>query len=410
MNSRLYQRVQDILKAKRRRAAWMRVVSCLAAFIVFITSVELTSPAETTTIENSPVIEENYAVEESYIGEENNGEPVADFDVSVTLPEYVTGRDFHLYHLHDGLVQEINALTIDGTQPDEYGRQTAFGFAFNTDSFSTFVLSYTVDFHWNIDGQEYEYCLDGGDSVSLCELLEALRVTGEDTDSYRFIRDIAGVWFSDESLVKAVPITEGITAGALKEKFGLECEYSAEMTAAEREAADSRVFYAPDWALVSLRPFDTDEYLTVEMKGGECFRIYVTDGQIRRDYISASGDTYTITVTYGEEAGIPDGSDLQVYEILPEDERFAEYYAQALEASGKEEGSFVRRFDITIMNGDEAVEPAGEVSVNIELADAPSGDGVEASVVHFAEEGIEVIEPEQSDAEGFRCQVTPFSV
>ena len=56
----------------------MRVVSCLAAFVVFITSVELTSPAETTTIENSPVIEENYAVEESCIGEENNGEPVAE--------------------------------------------------------------------------------------------------------------------------------------------------------------------------------------------------------------------------------------------------------------------------------------------------------------------------------------------
>ena len=48
------------------------------------------------------------------------------FDVSVTLPEYVTGRDFHLYHLHDGLVQEINALTIDGTQPDEYGVERHF--------------------------------------------------------------------------------------------------------------------------------------------------------------------------------------------------------------------------------------------------------------------------------------------
>ena len=118
------------------------------------------------------------------------------------------------------------------------------------------------------------------------------------------------ITFSDETLMKILPITEGITLGALKQKWSLECEYSAELTEAQIEKMNSKVFYPVDWALVSLKAFDSEEYMTVTMKSGERFRIQVTDAQISRDFITASGETYTITIIYDEDAGIPEEAEL----------------------------------------------------------------------------------------------------
>ena len=271
---------------------------------------------------------------------------------------------------------------------------------------------YTVDFYWNIDGHEYEYSLAGGSSISFRELVNALHLTdglsltdGSKADSSeaadKFIADIKRVSFSDESLVKAVPITEesaaggSVTAGELKEKLGLSCEYSAELTETEREAMDRRSFTAPDWALISLKAFDSEEYLTVAMKNGEEFRIRVTDAQIQRDYLSASGQTYTITVTYGEDAGIPEDADLEVTEILPGTQDYIKYMQLTAQRLGLETSglSFARYFDITIVdrNGDK-IEPKTPVQVDITYKDAVVIENDQAlKIVHFAENGTEII-------------------
>ena len=276
---------------------------------------------------------------------------------------------------------------------------------FTAESFSVYGVIYTVDFRWEVDGKEYDYSLAGGSSVSLSKLLEVLHVVegneqdgssdSEDGETDNFIDDIENVRFSDESLVKVAQITEGITAGALKEKLGLECEYSAELTEAERSALDSKVFYAPDWALISLKSFNTEEYLTVNMKDGEEFRIKVTDAQIQKDYISASGETYTITVTYGEEAEIPDGADLKVEEILPGTEDYYRYMQLSSQKLNLETNSlsFARFFDITIIDGNgEKVEPKTPVQVEIAYKDGVEiGEDQSLKIVHFAENGTEII-------------------
>ena len=61
MNSRLNQRIQDILKAKHRRKVWARIVAILGVFVVLFTSLQLSSPADAVTEDHSPVIAEYYS-------------------------------------------------------------------------------------------------------------------------------------------------------------------------------------------------------------------------------------------------------------------------------------------------------------------------------------------------------------
>ena len=49
----------------------------------------------------------------------------------------------------------------------ETGLEVVSGFEFQTDGFSEFVLQYTVDFHYEIDGKMYEFSIPGGGFVSL---------------------------------------------------------------------------------------------------------------------------------------------------------------------------------------------------------------------------------------------------
>ena len=267
---------------------------------------------------------------------------------------------------------------------------------FEATGFSVYALAYTVDFI--VNGQEYS--IVGGGVLSLRELLQSM---GSNID----IGEIANVFFSNEALVQVVPITEDTTAGALKETLGLAPSYSAELTDEDIRAMDALALTAPDWALISLKPFKTDEKLTIIITNGKTFDIAVTDAQLVRYYIDSMGDTYKITVTYEDDAGIPEDATLEVMEILPEDEQFDAYLTQAIQALGGAQPAadqYARFFDITIMNGKEKVTPKAPVSVSIALADAPEGEKLQ--VVHFDEaDGPVVMEATATeDAEGANVQ------
>ena len=178
---------------------------------------------------------------------------------------------------------------------------------FKTDGFSVYGFVYTVDFHYEVDGQAYEYNLAGGDVVTLSELLQAMGTLTPDaqseaedqepaeettdepagqptaidlsdpTDLKLFIQQIDNVQFSDESLLAVAHFLQDTTAGELKQLLGVEPEYSAELTDEQIEQMDARQLAAPDWALVSLKPFDTEELLTITMKDGQVFTVKITD-------------------------------------------------------------------------------------------------------------------------------------
>lgn len=166
--------------------------------------------------------------------------------------------------------------------------------SFQTESFSGFGIVYTVDFHWNVDGEQYDYSMEGGKSASLKFLLQTLHIT-EPADTEAFLDGIDSVKFSDPKLIHVQQITEDTTIGALIKDAKLKPEYSADLTKSDITEYEKTELTAPDWALISLKPFDTEETLTVEMKNGEKFVVKVTDAQ--EDPLGLDGKAYAIVNT-----------------------------------------------------------------------------------------------------------------
>ena len=95
------------------------------------------------------------------------------FQVEVKLPENVIGRDFRLFHIHDGETTEINLNTVS-RPADDTGLEVVSGFTFETNDFSEFVLKYTVDFTY--EGRTLHF--PGQGSYRLAEILAELGIEG----------------------------------------------------------------------------------------------------------------------------------------------------------------------------------------------------------------------------------------
>ena len=112
------------------------------------------------------------------------------------------------------------------------------------------------------------------------------------------------------------------------------------------------------------------------------FSIYVLVSVSLEQTIQASdGSTYTVRVTYGPDAGIPDGAELRVTELDADSSEYDDYLSRAESALGWEEGeaSYARFFDISIWHRGKELQPGASVDVTIELADL----GDLPNVVHF---------------------------
>ena len=317
---------------------------------------------------------------------------------------------------------------------------------FTADQFSVYALVYTVDFEYSVNGKMYQFSLPGGGFVSFTDLVEVLGITGdtnseEDGDengsviagnagenvanegaeenginsvtntvitlgdvevseaTRKFVADVASVEFSSPELVDVSKVDAETTVGKIKENRRLECEYSAELTEEQIAEINAQTVEAGDWALISVQPFTSEETLAVTMKNGEVFTIRVTDAQIKKTVIDAKGDTWEITVTYGEDAKIPDGAELKVEEILPEDEEYVDLYNRSIEVganTAEKQGVELpvicgtRMFDIEIHGDDGEIEPAAPVQVNIRLVGSKQ-ETEKLSVVHFADDGAEAL-------------------
>ena len=165
----------------------------------------------------------------------------------------------------------------------------------------------------------------------------------------------------------------------------------------------------------------------------------MTDAQLKKTIISANGDSYEITVTYGEDAQIPADAELRVREITAQDEEYSRLYQEAIAKSGgigiaePAEGTVVtelpegeesentevtgegktfeatevdltadaeasteyaRFFDIEIWAGNQKIEPKADVAVTIALADVPQDSSSDLRVIHFAADGVELMDEE----------------
>ena len=96
------------------------------------------------------------------------------FQVEVKLPENVVGRDFRLFHIHDGKTTEIKLNTLS-RPADNTGLEVVSGFSFETEDFSEFVLKYTVDFTY--EGRTWSF--PGRGSYRLVDVLAMLGIEGK---------------------------------------------------------------------------------------------------------------------------------------------------------------------------------------------------------------------------------------
>ena len=72
-----------------------------------------------------------------------------------------------------------------------------------TDSFSVYVLSYTVDFAYSVNGKTYDFSLPGGGAVTLKDLVAVLEIISADeqADIDQFAAGITNAEFSNPELV-----------------------------------------------------------------------------------------------------------------------------------------------------------------------------------------------------------------
>ena len=193
----------------------------------------------------------------------------------------------------------------------------------------------------------------------------------------------------------------------LDRESGANTEADSDETFIDNQEADSVETNTDDPELVF---FDAEEFSIYAL-------VYIVEFQFEK-----GGETYKITVTYGADAGIPEGAGLEVREILQETEavdgatEYEKYIAKTQEALGLETSVFpyARIFDIKIVdeNGGKVTITA-PVDVKIELADKDGSEEASAStqVVHFADgsETGEVVEEVTDEGNSVSFEAEGFS-
>ena len=207
-------------------------------------------------------------------------EPSGNVDVFVDLddqPSVSGDGDFYIIHYTENeKTGKTEAAVLDDKDSGfDVKKNKIRSVRFTADSFSVYGIVYTVDFHWEADGNTYEYSMPGGSVTALGDIVESLGLAQGELQE--FMADVDDVQFSDPALVWTGKAADETTAGALKEANGLEPEYSAELTAEQIEEINETKIAAGDWALISLKPFDSEETLTVTMKNGDQWTVMVTD-------------------------------------------------------------------------------------------------------------------------------------
>jgi len=196
-------------------------------------------------------------------------EPAADVTVNIRLldaPEEKEATPQVVHFAEDG-AELMELETNAGNNEEEI--------QFATDEFSVYSVIYTVDFSYEVDGKAYGFTMQGADSVSLHELIDALHVFESDS----FMSDIKSVTSSNEQLIVPVKVEEDTTAGKIKTDMNLFPTYPLGLKQSEVLALNAKEYTAGDWVLISMKPFDTKETLTITMDTGESFDIIVTDDQ-----------------------------------------------------------------------------------------------------------------------------------
>lgn len=102
-----------------------------------------------------------------------------------------------------------------------------------------------------------------------------------------------------------------------------------------------------------------------------------------------------ITVDYDSSSKIPSGAELVVGEFLPGSAEYRTYYSRTESVLSDEDVDSARIFDISIVSGNEVIEPDSPVRVTAKSSGFPGErSDKELRIVHFAEGGTEILVPD----------------
>ena len=144
------------------------------------------------------------------------------------------------------------------------------------------------------------------------------------------------------------------------------------------------------------------------------FGVFGTE-KLETTVLTASGETYEISVSYDQEAQIPEGAELKAVEILEGTPEYEAYVAEAkakVAPEGEEAGetkdvTYARFFDITILYNGEEIQPAKPVQVEIKLQDEKEEEKAEDitfNALHFTEDGAESVDAEFGESVTFEAE------
>ncbi len=338
----------------------------------------------------------------------NEIEPLKQINVTMSAPSVEDTTATEVVHIDN----EGNGTLVEQEESAEDE------VIFNTDTFSVYVIAYTVDFHYEVNGKKYETSINGGSVISLRELLPALHVI--DTEmADEFTGNIRTVTSTDETLVRPVYIEEDVTVEELFRRLNIIPEYPSEYIEEEINTILSKELHTGEWVLISLKPFTTEETMTVTMKDDEVFTVKVTDAQISTHVLTADGTTYKITVTYDDDAMIPDGTKLAAKEIQPGTKEYMEHLGKAwtevnkdyLEQEERINSNIedydeyedirpvnlddARFFEVDLLYNGNRIEPEVPVHVEISYVDGFETDAEEENLVtgvaHYTGSAVELI-------------------
>ena len=177
-------------------------------------------------------------------------QPDAPVEVKITFDETVEAEKnavFSAVHI-SGDDAEVIDVTTEGDESEN--AVTVEAVQFSAEGFSYYGVTYTVDFEYTDPntGKTYYFSINGEDSINLTDLLVILGIKSEDEVEKFVAEEVENVEFSDPELVKVT------RKGKVLGMFGSE-----------------------DWLLESLKPFNTEEKLTISLKDGGEIVVKVTD-------------------------------------------------------------------------------------------------------------------------------------
>lgn len=446
--------VEQFMKVNRRMKRWQRVVSVLAAVVVFVTTYALVLPAitldkdtastqagievaasenepgsEGTVYEAEPEPEAEPAAEEP--AEEPAAEPAAEEPAEAPAQEDSSSESGSSDAAPaEGSDSEDSAAPSENTSDETTTLTTdeAANYASTEEAIAAVtgqtaeeikLITEDTQLIFVADEEEYTVYADFGESAKLPEgvQLKVEEITKEsDPEAYEMyyekaLSEMQGKYDENTALSFAkfydiAFVYEGVEIEP-SSNVNVRIEYKKALEVQKDANVDTIHFDKNDDEKPEVIDSDTQgsakEVEAVEFKSDQFSVFGVVGTTLTIVHIDHKGTKYEVTVTYGPEAKIPEGSTLRVTDI---DEGTDEYeYARntvLADKQAKGEEVFLPEFgfaalDISILNPEgEEIEPAAPVQVDIKIKSLPNvedlnevADSIE--IQHHVETGDKVV-------------------